>query len=156
MLFNLLSEASNTPSGGGNYTMWILLGVLVVILGVMMFTSSRANKKRQKEAEEKLNGLRVGDRVKTIGGICGIVVEIDNDENTFVLETGMENSGNFIKFDKVAVYQSSHPEDVSVAEPAEPAEVSAEENADAAEAAEDVSETAESAETADNAEETQE
>ena len=140
MLFNLLSEASNTPSGGGNYTMCILLGVLVVILGVMMFTSSRANKKRQKEAEEKLNGLRVGDRVKTI------VVEIDNDENTFVLETGMENSGNFIKFDKVAVYQSSHPEDVSVAEPAEPAEVSAEENAEAAEAAEDVSETVETAE----------
>ncbi len=129
MLFNLLTEVTSgsesAPSGGGNYTMLIMIGLLVVIMVIMMFTSSRANKKRQKEAEEKLNGMRVGDRVKTIGGICGIVVEINNDENTFVLETGKGNTGSFVKFDKVAVYQTSHPEDEKVEEPVkteEPAE----------------------------------
>ena len=115
LLFNLLSSVVDGSSGGSgatpDYTMWILLGIFVVLIIVMMYTSNRANKKRQKEAEEKLNNMRVGDRVKTIGGICGIVVEINDDENTFVLETGVGNKGSFIKFDKIAVYQTSHPED---------------------------------------------
>ncbi|MBP5308448.1 MAG: preprotein translocase subunit YajC [Clostridia bacterium] len=153
-LFNLLTSDGATPRGSGS-TMWILLGVLVVILGVMMFTSSRANRKRQKEAEEKLNSLRVGDRVKTIGGICGIVVEIDNDENTFVLETGRENSGNFIKFDKVAVYQSSHSDNE---QPAEEIPVEAEQPAESVN--DTVPETAEAdpvgEEVPENAEETAE
>ena len=141
MLWNLLTSTSTTgssspaPESGclGEYGTWIMLGVLVVILGIMMFTSHRANKKRQKEAEDKLNNLRVGDRVKTIGGICGVIVEIDNEENTFVLETGVANSGNFIKFDKIAVYQSSHPEDEKPAEEA-PATEDATAEAEATEA----------------------
>ena len=129
MLFNLLTDVtsgSESAPGGGNYTMLIMIGLLVVIMVIMMFTSSRANKKRQKEAEEKLNGMRVGDRVKTIGGICGIVVEINNDENTFVLETGKGNTGSFIKFDKVAVYQTSHPDEEKVEEPAKTEESASE------------------------------
>ena len=147
ILFNLLAESTES-TGGNNPTMWIVLGLLVVILGVMMFTSSRANKKRQKEAEEKLNNLRVGDRVKTIGGICGIIVEIDDSENTFVLETGKDNSGNFIKFDKIAVYQSSHPEEAQpdeepVAEAEEANTETAVEDTETAEVPENAAETAE-------------
>ena len=156
ILFNLLAE-SNESAGTGSPTMWIILVLLVVMLGVMMFTSSRANKKRQKEAEEKLNNLRVGDRVKTIGGICGIIVEIDDSENTFVLETGKENSGNFIKFDKIAVYQSAHPEEAQpdeepVAETPEEEPVAEAEEASNETAAEDT----ETAEVPENAEETAE
>ena len=118
LLFNLLTQSSGGSTGNSpsNPFMWIFVGIFVVILIVMMFTSNRANKKRQKEAEEKLNNMRIGDRVKTIGGICGIVVEINDDENTFVLETGIGNKGSFVKFDKIAVYQTSHPEDVVTAE----------------------------------------
>lgn len=111
-LFSLLSETSSGVVGGGSKgMMWLVLGIFVVLLIVMMISSSRANKKRQKEAEEKLNNMRVGDRVKTIGGICGIIVEINDDENTFVIRTGLNDEGNYIKFDKIAVYQTSHPED---------------------------------------------
>ena len=36
-----------------------------------------------------------------------IVVEVDNEENTFVLETGTELSGkSYIKFDRQAIYQT--------------------------------------------------
>ena len=111
LLFNLLSDASN--GGGGGYGTWIMLGLLVVIFGVMMWTSSRTNKKRAKEAQEKLDNMKVGDRVKTIGGICGIIVEINEAENTFVLETGKDNKGSFIKFDKIAVYETSPAEAVT-------------------------------------------
>lgn len=54
-----------------------------------------------------LNAIQPGNKVKTIGGICGIVVEVCPEDNTFVLETGTEASGkSYIKFDKQAVYQT--------------------------------------------------
>ena len=54
-----------------------------------------------------LNAIKPGNKVKTIGGICGIVVEVCEDDNTFVLETGTEKSGkSYMKFDKQAVYQT--------------------------------------------------
>ena len=154
MLFNLLSSVVDSGSSGDptfmeKYGTWLMLGGLVIVLGIMMYTSYRSNKKRQKEAEDKLNNLRIGDRVKTIGGICGVIVEIDNEENTFVLETGLANSGNYVKFDKIAVYQSSHPEEEKPAEeaPAEDApEAPAEAEAVEAPASEEVAENVEKAE----------
>ena len=62
-------------------------------------------KKRQKETQDTLNAIKPGNKVKTIGGICGTIVEVNED--TFVLETGTEKSGkSYLKFDKQAVYQT--------------------------------------------------
>ena len=45
--------------------------------------------------------------MKTVGGVCGIVVEINDDDNTFVLETGNEVNGkSYLRFDKAAIYQT--------------------------------------------------
>lgn len=91
----------------GTWGTWVILGVFVVILIVMFFFSSRRNKKRQQEAQEMLDSVKPGVKVKTIGGVCGIVVEVDDEENTFVLETGSEASGKcYMKFDKQAIFQS--------------------------------------------------
>ena len=69
-----------------------------------------------------LNAIQPGNKVKTIGGICGVVVEVCPEDNTFVLETGTEASGkSYIKFDKQAVYQTD-----AVAKPAEPAPIAEE------------------------------
>ena len=72
-----------------------------------------------------INSVKPGNKVKTIGGICGIVVEVDAEENTFVLETGTEQSGKcFIKFDKQAIYQTDAIVEKTVAAPAEKTEES--------------------------------
>ena len=93
----------------------ILLGVLVLVMVVFMVYSKRTQKKRQEETEKTLNAIKPGNKVKTIGGICGVVVEVCAEDNTFVLETGTEASGkSYIKFDKQAVYQTD-----AVAEKAE-------------------------------------
>ena len=109
-LMNLLSEAGgsgNAQADNGGWTSFILIGVLVIAFVVMMFVSSRNNKKRQQEQEAVMNSLRPGNKVKTIGGICGIVVEVNEEENTFVLETGNELNGkSYLKFDKQAIYQT--------------------------------------------------
>ncbi|MDE6597660.1 MAG: preprotein translocase subunit YajC [Clostridia bacterium] len=86
---------------------YVILAVLVVAIVVMFFFSSRKRKKQEKDAQDLINAVKPGNKVKTIGGICGIVVEVDNEENTFVLETGTEQSGKcFIKFDRQAIYQT--------------------------------------------------
>lgn len=144
ILFNLLSSSTSaTPGSCANGGTWIFIAFFAVLLVIMMITSSRSNKKRQKEAEDKLNNMRIGDKVKTIGGICGIVVEINPEENTFVLSTGVDNEGTLIKFDMVAVYQTAHPEDEQQEATEAPAEEATE--APAEEAAEAPAEQAEEA-----------
>ena len=90
-----------------DYVYYIILGVLLVGIVVMFVFSSRRRKKQEQDAQDLINSVKPGNKVKTIGGICGIVVEVDNEENTFVLGTGTEQSGKcFIKFDRQAIYQT--------------------------------------------------
>ena len=105
MLFNLLTDT--TESTGSPWGMYIMLGAIAVIFVVMMVYSRRSQTKRQQETLEMLNAIKPGNKVKTIGGICGVVVEICKEDNTFVLETGTEASGkSYIKFDMQAIYMS--------------------------------------------------
>ncbi|MCM1546304.1 MAG: preprotein translocase subunit YajC [Clostridiales bacterium] len=86
---------------------YVLIGVMVVILIVSMVLMNRRSKKRQQEAQDLIDAVKPGNKVKTIGGICGIVVEVDPEEDTFVLETGTETSGKcYIKFVRQAIYES--------------------------------------------------
>ena len=103
MLFNLLAEAA-TNDGTGTL---VIFGVMLVAIVGLFIWSSISNKKKQKEALNMVESLKKGDKVKTIGGICGYVVEIDNDENTFVLETGTDTNKCCIKFDKGAIYKTA-------------------------------------------------
>ena len=104
MLYNLLAEKPNTGDQWGTY---LMLGILVAIMVVFMVLNRRTQKKRQEETMNMLNAIQPGNKVKTIGGICGVVVEVCPEDNTFILETGSEASGkSYIKFDKQAVYQT--------------------------------------------------
>ena len=105
MIFNLLLEGEQqTQPGPESYIMIVVL--LVAIVGMFIW-SSISNKKKQKEAQNMVNSLKVGDRVKTIGGVCGFVAEINDKENTFVLRTGLDGKESFVKFDKGAIYQTA-------------------------------------------------
>ncbi len=65
---------------------------MILIFGVMMyFMVIRPEKKKKKEEEALRNSLQVGDRITTIGGICGKIIEInDADEGIIVIETSMD------------------------------------------------------------------
>lgn len=89
------------------YGMWIILGLIIVLFIVWMVFRNKKMKKQEQEIIDRNNAIKPGNKVKTIGGICGIVVEVDKEENTFVLETGSVTSGkSYIKFDKLAIYQT--------------------------------------------------
>lgn len=93
-----------------NNNQWVsyaLIGVLVVILVVSMILMNRRSKKREQEAQAIIDAVKPGNKVKTIGGVCGIVVEVNAEEDTFVLETGSEATGKcFMKFVRQAILES--------------------------------------------------
>jgi len=130
MIWNLLEQAE-TP-----VVSYVVMAVLVVAIIGLFVWQSITNKKRQKEAQDMVTSLKIGDKVKTIGGICGYVAQINDAENTFVLETGLEENKSYVKFDKGAIYQTAPASapTAPVAEPvAESAPVEAEEAANDAE-----------------------
>ena len=115
MLFNLLDSSTAEKSGSGGSSL-ILFGILFFIIIVFMVFNRRTQKKKQQETMNMLDAIKPGNKVKTIGGICGVVVEVCPEDNTFVMETGTEASGkSYLKFDKQAVYQTDA---VAVKEPA--------------------------------------
>ena len=75
--------ADGTASTTGGYYSIILM---VVMLAVFYFLLIRPEQKKKKKADEMRNNLSVGDKITTIGGMVGKIVNISNDLITF--ETG--------------------------------------------------------------------
>lgn len=135
-LLNLLAGEAGSGTGTQGTqqnptTSYIIMGVLLVAIIGLFVWQSISGKKKQKEAQDMVNALKVGDRVKTIGGICGFVAEINNAENTFVLRTGMEGNESFVKFDKGAIYQTAPAKGSAVAAEEAKEEVKVEEKKEA-------------------------
>jgi preprotein translocase subunit YajC len=55
---------------------WVQLVPFALVLGIFYFIILLPMKRRQKKVQEFLDGLKVGDRVITTGGIYGSVVKI--------------------------------------------------------------------------------
>ena len=65
-----------------------MLVTLVLMLAVFYFMLIRPENKRKKEAEQMRSSVKNGDKITTIGGICGTVVDVK--ESRIVLETGAD------------------------------------------------------------------
>jgi preprotein translocase subunit YajC len=63
---------------------------IVFIIGVMYLLFFLPQKRRDKKMREMINSLKVGDKVVTIGGVSGKIVNIKDDEIT--VETGVEKT----------------------------------------------------------------
>ncbi len=89
-----------------NITQIMTLGVesnqiimIVVLIGLMiaMFAMSFIpQKKRQKKAQEMMNSITVGTKVKTIGGFVGEVKRIDTVNNNFILDLSANGDGSMM------------------------------------------------------------
>lgn len=71
-------DGAAAPQKQGNPTMtFILMGLIFVMMYFMLF---RAPKKRQQEHKKMVENLKKNDRVRTIGGILGVVLDVRDDE----------------------------------------------------------------------------
>ena len=75
--------------------------MLGMILVVFYFFMIRPQMKKQKELKNFRESLKVGDKVVTIGGVHGKILEI-NDSTVLV-----NSEGSKIRFEKTAIASSS-------------------------------------------------
>lgn len=62
--------------------------MLLVMVAVFYFMLIRPENKRKKEAEQMRSAIKTGDKITTIGGIVGVIVDVK--EEKFVIETGAD------------------------------------------------------------------
>ena len=71
---NAMTLLQATQPTGGSWSMWIML---ILIFVVMYFFMIRPQRKQQKELQNFRNALKKGDKVVTVGGIYGEIVEVN-------------------------------------------------------------------------------
>lgn len=90
-------------STGSPIVVYIILAVMVVAMLIMPYFT---NKKRNQQYMDMISSIKVGDLVKTAGGIIGRVTKItDKGEiKTIILETGAKSSKSTMEFDISSIY----------------------------------------------------
>ena len=81
----MLLEATNA-TGGLMQPSFIIM--MLVMVAVFYFFMIRPENKKKKEAEELRNSISTGDKITTIGGIVGTVVNVKDDK--IVIETSAD------------------------------------------------------------------
>lgn len=98
-------NAANTASaGGGALAMITSLLPMVLVIVLLYFIMIRPQRKKEKELKAQIDAMKVGDKVVTIGGICGKVARI-KDDYVFI-ETGnigTPDEKSVIKFERSAI-----------------------------------------------------
>lgn len=98
------TQAQQTAPQGGFAEMLVTFLPMIVVFVVLYWLMIRPQKKQQKQQQEMRANLKVGDKIVTVGGICGKVVKI-KDEHIWIessLPGAPENKSN-IKLLKNAV-----------------------------------------------------
>ena len=96
-LINLMADATATAAAGAEATAEMSTGAMIIyyavqllpmvlILVIFYFMLIRPQRKKDKEAKQMLENLKVGDRICTIGGIYGTIVRIK--DQVLTIEVG--------------------------------------------------------------------
>lgn len=84
------------PAGGSTGYLSILY--IVIMFAVLYFLMIRPQQKRQKKTASMLNSLKKGDKIVTIGGLHGTVMELNDD--TVIVRV---NDATKLTFDRSAI-----------------------------------------------------
>ncbi|MFA5450336.1 MAG: preprotein translocase subunit YajC [Clostridia bacterium] len=69
------------------YVIWIIFGALFVLMIVMTIIPQR---KQKKKMQEMMSSLSIGDKIMTIGGFIGTIVDINTENDRFTINVGTE------------------------------------------------------------------
>lgn len=110
-LLILLDEVAATAStaestGAAQQSQWSGILMIIALIAIFYFMMIRPQQKKQKEIRKFREGLKVGDKVITAGGIYGKITTVG--DSWFIIEI---DKGVSIKIDKGSIYAS--PNDVA-------------------------------------------
>lgn len=102
-LWNLLAQSAPTSqpaSGGPGPGAWTNIIGLVLVIGVFWWIMSRGQSKQRRQYQEMLAALKKNDRVQTIGGILGTVVDVRDNEVVVKVD---ETNNVKMRFNRTAI-----------------------------------------------------
>lgn len=115
-MYPILTDVANP---GGSLVGMLL--PLVAIFAIMYFMMIRPENKKKKEAEQMRNSVKVGDRITTIGGIMGVIVDVKPEK--IVIETSADRVR--VEFAKWAISTNDSATEAAAAEAKKKAEARA-------------------------------
>jgi preprotein translocase subunit YajC len=77
------TDTTNRRGPFGGYEQFVLIGVMMVMMYLILF---RGPRKKQQQHKQMIQTLSKNDKIQTIGGIIGTVVEIKDDEITLKID----------------------------------------------------------------------
>ncbi|MEX0744696.1 MAG: preprotein translocase subunit YajC [Phycisphaeraceae bacterium] len=92
------ANQSDDGGGGGFDPMFFFLMIGLLVVMMIFFSTSQRREKKKRAA--MLESLKKGDRVQSVGGIIGSVVEIRDDEIVVKVD---ENTNTRLRFARSAV-----------------------------------------------------
>ena len=124
--------AATTEQAQGGANPLIMVAIFAVFIILWYVIALRPQRKKEKELRAKVDKMRVGDQVITIGGLVGKVANIRDDEVTIMtsaantLVTFKKNAINSVisrdakkKSDKIVLKKKEKTEEAPVEEAAE-------------------------------------
>ena len=104
---SLFSVLGSQATGGTNIVSIVVL--YAAIIGIFWFFAIRPQKKKQKEHDSLVSSLEVGDSILTTSGFYGMVIDINDDQGTVIVEFG-NNKNCRIPMNKTAIVQVEKPD----------------------------------------------
>ncbi len=98
------ATAAAATAGGGILSMIVSFAPMILIVALLYFVMIRPQRKKEKELKAKIDAMQVGDKVVTIGGICGKVTKL-KDEYVFIESgnIGTPDERSVLKFERSAI-----------------------------------------------------
>ena len=98
MLLNFFALiAQGNPTTKAPQSPWPMLIGLGLMIGVFYFVMIRGNRKQQKQRQDLLANLSKNDKVMTIGGIVGTVVNVKDNEVVVKVDESNNTKMTFLK-----------------------------------------------------------
>lgn len=92
-------EGGEAAASGGGFDMWTMMLIFGAVILFMMMLGGGSRKQKKKQAA-MLASMGKGDKVVSIGGIKGSIVEVREDEIVVKVD---ENNNTRMKFSKEAI-----------------------------------------------------
>ena len=99
----LTTNAQAAQTAGGMSGIILFLYVIGVI-AFFYFVLIRPQKKEQKRVDALLSSMAIGDSVMTTSGFYGVIIDIDEEDQTVVVEFGSNKNCRII-MNKTAIAQ---------------------------------------------------
>ena len=99
----LATNAQATQAAGGMSGV-ILFIYLIGVIAFFYFVLIRPQKKEQKRVDALLSSMAIGDSVMTTSGFYGVIIDIDDEDQTVVVEFGSNKNCRII-MNKTAIAQ---------------------------------------------------